>query len=55
MSKKLQLESNWASQALKQGRVTPEMQWIDVELKNLKVKINTQSVIDAKGLTEKTG
>lgn len=55
VSKKLQLESNWASQALKQGRVTPEMQWIDVELKNLKVKINTQSVIDAKGLTEKTG
>ena len=47
VSKKLQLESKWASQALSQGRVTPDMKWIDIELKGLKVKINDQSVVDA--------
>ncbi len=47
ISKKLQLESKWASQALSQGRVTPDMKWIDIELKGLKVKINDQSVVDA--------
>ena len=48
VSKKLQLESKWASQALSQGRVTPDMKWIDIELKSLKVKINDQSVVDAR-------
>ena len=48
MAKKLQLESKWATQALTQGRVTTDMKWIDIELKDVKVKINEQSVIDAK-------
>jgi hypothetical protein len=55
ISKKLQLESKWATQALAQGRVTPEMKWIDIEIKGLKVKINEQSVADAERLFKKTG
>jgi hypothetical protein len=31
------------------------MKWIDIELKNLKVKINDQSVVDALSLIKKTG
>ena len=51
ISEKLQLESKWATQALQQGRVTPDMKWIDIKIKNLKTKINDQSVEDAqKGL-----
>ena len=53
ISEKLQLESKWASKALEQGRVTPDMKWIDIKIKNLKVKINDQSVEDAqKGLLD---
>ena len=48
VAKKLQLESQWATQALRQGRVTTDMKWIDIELKDVKVRINEQSVIDAK-------
>ena len=48
VSEKLQLESKWANQALAQGRVTPDMKWIDIKLKDLKIKINDQSVEDAK-------
>jgi len=45
------LESKWAGKALEQGRVTPDMKWIDIKIKDLKVKINEQSVEDAqKGL-----
>ena len=29
------------------GRVTPDMKWIDIKIKNLKTKINDQSVEDA--------
>ena len=47
ISKKLQLESKWATQALAQGRVTPDMKWIDIEIKSLKKRINEQSVVDA--------
>ena len=51
VSEKLQLESKWANQALSQGRVTPDMKWIDIKLKDLRNKINDQSVEDArKGL-----
>ena len=51
ISKKLQLESKWATQALAQKRVTPEMKWMDIEIKSLKKRINDQSVVDAsKGL-----
>ena len=42
------MESKWASKALEQGRVTPDMKWIDIEIKGLKKKINDQSVEDAK-------
>jgi len=48
VTKKLELESKWASQALAQKRVTPEMRWLDVEIKDLKIKINHQSVEDSK-------
>ena len=48
ISEKLQLESKWASKALEQGRVTTDMKWIDIKIKDLKVKINDQSVEDAK-------
>ena len=47
VSENLQLESNWANQALKQGRVTTDMKWIDIKIKDLKKRINEQSVIDA--------
>ena len=51
ISEKLQLESKWATQALTQGRVTPDMKWIDIKIKSLRTKINDQSVEDAqKGL-----
>ena len=56
ISEKLQLESKWATQALEQGRVTPDMKWIDIKIKNLKTKINDQSVEDAKvGLYDQAG
>jgi hypothetical protein len=48
ISEKLQLESKWANQALSQGRVTTDMKWIDIKIKNLKTAINNQSVEDAK-------
>ena len=48
ISEKLQLESKWATQALEQGRVTPDMKWIDIKIKGLRTKINDQSVEDAK-------
>jgi hypothetical protein len=48
ISEKLQLESQWANKALEQKRVTPDMKWIDIKIKNLRVKINEQSEIDAK-------
>ena len=50
ISKKLELESKWAQQALAQGRVTTDMKWIDIEIKGLKTKINEQSVKDAQAL-----
>ena len=55
IAEKLALESKWANQALSQGRVTPDMKWIDIEIKGLKVKINEQSVKDAEALLKKTG
>ena len=48
ISEKLQLESKWANQALTQGRVTPDMKWMDIKIKDLRTKINDQSVEDAK-------
>ena len=48
VQKKLKLEHQWAQQALNQKRVTPDMKWIDIDIKKLKVAINDQSVTDAK-------
>jgi len=42
------LEHQWANQALEQKKVTPDMRWIDVKVKDLKTKINDQCVTDAK-------
>jgi hypothetical protein len=47
VQKKLKLEHQWAEQALDQNRVTPDMKWIDIDIKKLKVAINDQSVTDA--------
>ena len=56
ISEKLQLESKWAQQALEQGRVTTDMKWIDIKIKDLKTKINEQSVEDARlNLYDKAG
>ena len=56
ISEKLQLESQWAQQALAQGRVTTDMKWIDIKIKELKTAINAQSVTDAKEFfVQKTG
>ena len=30
------MESKWAGKALEQGRVTPDMKWIDIKIKDLK-------------------
>ena len=50
------MESKWAQQALEQGRVTTDMKWIDIKIKDLKTKINEQSVEDAKlNLYDKAG
>ena len=48
VSEKLQLESKWANQALKQGNVTPDMKWLDIKIKNVKLKINEFDVDLAK-------
>ena len=48
VSEKLQLESKWANQALSQGRVTTDMKWMDIKIKDLKKQIADQSVEDAK-------
>ena len=33
---------------LQQNNVTPEMKWIDIEIKDIKVKINDQTVNEAR-------
>jgi hypothetical protein len=48
VQKKLKLEHRWAQQVLQQNNVTPEMKWIDIEIKDIKVKINDQTVNDAR-------
>ena len=56
VAKKLQLESKWAAQALKQGNVTPDMKWIDIEIKDVKIKINEHDVDVARiGHLQKAG
>ena len=47
ISEKLQRESKWANQALRQGKVTTVMKWIDIKIKDLKRKINEQNLEDA--------
>ena len=48
VQKKLKLEHQWAQQALNQNQVTPDMKWMDIDIKNIKVAINNQCVTDAK-------
>ena len=48
VQKKLKLEHQGAEQALNQNRVTPDMKWMDIDIKKLKVAINDQCVTDAK-------
>jgi hypothetical protein len=55
IAEKLALETKCANQALSQGRDNPDMKCIDIVIKDLKVKINDQSVKDAEMLFKKTG
>ncbi len=48
ITKKLELESKWAAQALKQGNLTQDISWMDIYIKKLKVQINEQCVTDAR-------
>jgi len=48
IQKKLELEHKWAAQAMTQNKVTPDMKWIDIDIKKLKTKINDQCVKDVK-------
>ena len=48
VQEKLKLDHQWANQALEQKKVTPDMRWIDIKVKDLKTKINDQCVTDAK-------
>ena len=48
VQKKLKLEHQWATQAMNQQKVTPDMKWMDIDIKKLKVAINDQCVTDAK-------
>lgn len=42
------MEHQWAAQAMDQKKVTPDMKWMDIDIKKLKVAINDQCVTDAK-------
>ena len=48
IQKKLELEHKWAAQGMTQNKVTPDMKWIDIDIKKLKTKINDQCVDDAR-------
>ena len=42
------MEHQWAAQAMDQKKVTPDMKWMDIDIKKLRVAINDQCVTDAK-------
>lgn len=48
LAKKIDLESQWNKSYLEQGRLTTDMQWLDVELKEVKRQILQQDLEAAK-------
>ena len=48
LAKKIDLESQWNKSYLEQGRLTTDMQWLEVELKEVKRQILQQDLENAK-------
>ena len=48
LAKKIDLESQWNKSYLEQGRLTTDMQWLEVELKEVKRQILQQDLEAAK-------
>ena len=48
LAKKIDLESQWNKSYLEQGKLTTDMQWLDVELKEVKRQILQQDLDAAK-------
>ena len=48
LAKKIDLESQWNKSYLEQGKLTTDMQWLDVELKEVKRQIVQQDLEAAK-------
>jgi len=44
LAKKIDLESQWNKSYLEQGSITTDMQWLDVELKEVKRQILQQDL-----------
>jgi hypothetical protein len=44
LAKKIDLESQWNKSYLEQGKLTTDMQWLDVELKEVKRQILQQDL-----------
>ena len=44
LAKKIDLESQWNKSYLEQGKLTADMQWLDVELKEVKRQILQQDL-----------
>ena len=48
LAKKIDLESQWNKSYLEQGRITTDMQWLDVELKEVKRQMLQQDLETAR-------
>ena len=48
LAKKIDLESKWNKSYLEQGKLTTDMQWLDVELKEIKRQMVQQDLEDAR-------
>ena len=48
LAKKIDLESQWNKSYLEQGSITTDMQWLDVELKEVKRQILQQDLETAR-------
>ena len=48
LAKKIDLESQWNKSYLEQGRLTTDMQWLEVELKEVKRQILQQDLETAR-------
>ena len=48
MAKKINLEAQWNKLFLEQGRMTADMQWLEVELKEIKRQLLQQDLENVK-------